>query len=148
MDRSSNSLVTVQNHLPSIIYSLTISHSCFICDSGRYLQFLAASSHWSGPALGFNLAGPGWGTVVSAILLRSWCRAGVRRGRKQTTQSSLLSYERYKGSQSKTHSQQLYCCKKSTRILAHNANGEQYQWSPRLFVSGGGEAAKRSRAPA
>lgn len=52
---------------PSIMNSLTISHSCFMCVSERYLQFFAASSHSSGPAFGFNLAGPGWGTL-SAML--------------------------------------------------------------------------------
>src|SRR5277367_6152332 len=47
---------------PSIKHSLTISQSCFITDSGRYLQSLACSSHSSRPALGDSLAGPGWGT--------------------------------------------------------------------------------------
>lgn len=54
--------------LPSIMNSLTISQSCFICCSERYLQFLAASSHSSGPALRFNLAGPGWGISLSAMV--------------------------------------------------------------------------------
>lgn len=36
--------------------------------SDKYLQFLAASSHSSGPALGFSRAGPGWGTDGSTIV--------------------------------------------------------------------------------
>ena len=55
-------------NLPSIIYSLTISQSSFICCSERYLQSLAASSHSSGPAWRFNFAGPGTGTVSSTML--------------------------------------------------------------------------------
>ena len=53
---------------PSIMYSLTISQSCFMWNSERYLQFFAASSHSSGPAERFRRAGPGWGTFIGAIV--------------------------------------------------------------------------------
>lgn len=54
--------------IPSIMYSLTSSHNCFMWCSDKYLQFFAASSHSSGPALGFSRAGPGWGTDGSTIV--------------------------------------------------------------------------------
>lgn len=40
-----------------------------MCGSERYLQFLAASSHSSGPEFGFKRAGPGWGMEGSTTML-------------------------------------------------------------------------------
>ena len=53
---------------PSIMYSLTISQSCFMWYSERYLQFFAASSHSSGPADLFRRAGPGTGTLTAPMV--------------------------------------------------------------------------------
>src|SRR5689334_7514427 len=68
--------------LPSIIYSLTISHNCFMWASDRYLQSLAASSHSSGPAWRLSLAGPGCGTLLSVMARRLERKAKGRKRRR------------------------------------------------------------------
>ena len=69
-----------QYSLPSIMYSLTISHSCFIWNSDRYLHSLAASNHASTEALFGSRAGPGCGTLTAGAILRCW--RGWRRRRR------------------------------------------------------------------
>ena len=55
--------------IPSIRYSLQISHSFFITASGRYLFCMAFSSHSSTSACLLNLAGPGLGTFFESDIV-------------------------------------------------------------------------------
>lgn len=62
------------------MYSLTISQSCFMWYSERYLLFFAASSHSSGPADFLSRAGPGTGTATLLVMMKKgerkrrwWC---------------------------------------------------------------------------
>ena len=57
-----------KQYVPSIMNSLTISQSCFMWYSERYLQFFAASNHSSGPADFLSRAGPGTGTVTLLVM--------------------------------------------------------------------------------
>jgi hypothetical protein len=65
--------------IPSIMYSLTISQSCFMWNSERYLHSFAASSQASTDALFGSRAGPGCGTLTAGAILRSGRRWRRRR---------------------------------------------------------------------
>ena len=66
---------------PSIMYSFTISQSCFMWYSERYLQFFAASSHSLGPADRLRRAGPGTGTLIAPmVVVKGRCVWEGRRG--------------------------------------------------------------------
>lgn len=77
--RQSGMEVSQRRSVPSIMYSLTISQSCFMWNSERYLHSFAASSQASTDALFGSRAGPGCGTLTAGAILRSGRRWRRRR---------------------------------------------------------------------